>query len=73
MIKIGVMRDRNSPFATLKKVAVVDRDVIRPFFFQGVQHVYFAKVMLTVSLNGNPMIKLIMHRDEIHKKNRTMF
>ena len=38
------------------------------FFFQGVQHVYFAKVMLTVSLNGNPMIKLIMHRDEIHKK-----
>ena len=42
-------------------------------FFQGGQHVYFAKVMLIVSLNGNPVIKLIMQRDEIHKKNQTMF
>ena len=26
------------------------------FFFKGVQHVYCAKFMLTVSRNGNPVI-----------------
>ena len=32
------------------------RDVIWQFFFQGVQHIFCAKLMLIVSHNGNPII-----------------
>ena len=35
--------------------------------FRGVQHVYCAKFMLTVSRNGNPII--MIYRDKIYKEN----
>ena len=38
------------------------------FFLKDVQHVYFAKFMLTVSLNGNPIIKNI-EIDNIYEEN----
>ena len=37
-------------------------------FSRGVQRVYCAKFMLTVSHNGNPVIKNTYNRDKIHKK-----
>ena len=37
-------------------------------FSRGVQRVYCAKFMLTVSHNGNPVIKNNYNRDKIHKK-----
>ena len=38
-------------------------------FFRGVQHVYFAKFMPTVSHNDNPIIMMI-HKTKMHKKLR---